>query len=46
MPFMATDVALILAVVYAIYRWCYGVPAKLVGEPVRRYADENDYPIH
>ena len=45
MPFMAADIALILAVVYLIYRWRYGVPTELVGEPVPRYADESDYPI-
>ena len=45
MPFMAADIALILGVIYSIYRWHYGVPAELVGEPEPRYADEKDYPI-
>jgi hypothetical protein len=45
MPFMAADIALVLAVIYSIYRWRYGVPAELVGEPAPRYADEKDYPI-
>jgi hypothetical protein len=45
MPFMAADIALILVVIYFIYRWRYGVPAELIGEPDPRYADENDYPI-
>jgi hypothetical protein len=42
MPFMATDIALILTVIYLIYRWRFGAPTELVGEPAPRYADEND----
>ncbi len=45
MPFMAVDTALILGVIYSIYRWLYGVPAELVSEPEPRYADQNDCPI-
>ena len=41
MPFMAADIALILVVIYLIYRWRYGVPTEVVGEPKPRYADEN-----
>ena len=46
MPFMAADIALILGVVYFIYRRRYGAPTELVGEPAPRYADENDYRIN
>ena len=46
MPFMAADIALILGVIYSIYRRLYGAPSELVSEPDPRYADQNDYPIN
>ena len=45
-PFIYADFALILSVIYLIYRWRYGVPAELFSEPTPRYADESNYPIN
>lgn len=40
MPFMAADIALLMSIIYLIYRTLYGVPAHLFLEQERRYAED------